>query len=118
MCSNPSITHFKSAHASAISTLSRLPNATTNSLNPSTAFAKVDSTTFLSISQIFYGTIAKYTYVSSNVVNNVLMDHPVYLDRFINSEKPVKFNVKVLVCCGLKDPENERVDHNYTKKLR
>lgn len=61
---------------------------------------------------------AKYTYVSSNVVNNILIDHPLYLDRFINTEKPVKFNVKVLVCCGLKDPENERIDHNYTKKLR
>jgi hypothetical protein len=61
---------------------------------------------------------AKYTYLSSQVVNNTLTDHPQFSDRFINSEKPVKFNAKVLVCCGLKDPENERIDHNFTKKIR
>ncbi len=61
---------------------------------------------------------SKFSYVSSNTFNNVLSETQMFNDRFINTEKPIKFNAKVLVCCGLKDPETERIDHNYSRKLR
>ena len=61
---------------------------------------------------------SKFSFATSNTVNNMIVEHPVYVDRFVNETKPVKFNAKVLVCCGLKDPETERIDHNYCRKLR
>jgi hypothetical protein len=33
-------------------------------------------------------------------------------------DKPVKYQVRVLVCCGVKDPEGERLDHHLPQKLR
>lgn len=69
----------------------------------------------------FYSDIlepSKFSYVASNTFNNMISENIQYHDRFINTEKPIKFNAKVLVCCGLKDPETERIDHNYCRKLR
>jgi hypothetical protein len=83
--------------------------------------------TFSSSSSSFHSDIlepTKYSYVTANTSNNNIINNegnPSYLhipERFPHHEKPVKFNAKVLVCCGLKDPENERIDHNYTRKLR
>jgi hypothetical protein len=38
--------------------------------------------------------------------------------HFASTVKPVKFQVRVLVSCGLKDPEGERVDRLLAQKLR
>jgi hypothetical protein len=63
---------------------------------------------------------AKFSYVTANTANNIITKEgiPYFPERFHNHEKPIKFNAKVLVCCGLKDPETERIDHNFTRKLR
>jgi hypothetical protein len=38
--------------------------------------------------------------------------------RLPTRDKPVKYQVRVLVCCGVKDPEGERLDHHLPQKLR
>ena len=36
----------------------------------------------------------------------------------VSVNRPVKFQVRVLVCCGLADPDNERIDYTLPRKLR
>lgn len=60
----------------------------------------------------------KFSYTHCNTVNNTISEIPLFMDRFINTTKPIKFNAKVIVCCGFKDPDAESVDHNLTRKLR
>lgn len=60
----------------------------------------------------------KFSYTHCNTVNNTISEIPLFMDRFVNTTKPIKFNAKVMVCCGFKDPDTESVDHNLTRKLR
>eukprot|EP00428_Durinskia_dybowskii_P060710 CAMPEP_0170382124 /NCGR_PEP_ID=MMETSP0117_2-20130122/14777_1 /TAXON_ID=400756 /ORGANISM="Durinskia baltica, Strain CSIRO CS-38" /LENGTH=1404 /DNA_ID=CAMNT_0010637745 /DNA_START=85 /DNA_END=4299 /DNA_ORIENTATION=+ len=38
--------------------------------------------------------------------------------QFADAVKPVKHQVRVLVCCGMRNPDDERIDHNLPQKLR
>jgi hypothetical protein len=61
------------------------------------------------------------TYLSAQTANNYIqpLDYAGITSGDVpNIHKPVKFNAKILVCCGLKDPESERIDHQFTRKLR
>lgn len=61
----------------------------------------------------------KFSYLSSNTMNNSICEMPMYLDRYVNINKPIKFNAKVIISCGFKDFENDnKIDHNATRKLR
>lgn len=60
----------------------------------------------------------KFTYLSSNTANNILTEGALFPDRLVNTTKPIKFNAKVIICCGLKDPENDRIDNHLPRKLR
>ncbi len=39
-------------------------------------------------------------------------------DKFLYPKRPIKFNAKIMVTCGIKDFETERIDHNLIRKLR
>ena len=38
--------------------------------------------------------------------------------RFVRSSRPVKFQVKVLVCLGMSNADTDRIDHRLPQKLR
>lgn len=62
----------------------------------------------------------KFNYLNANSANNIITDSgsSYYPDRFTNSSKRVKFNAKVIISCGVKDHENERIDNTLPRKLR
>lgn len=60
----------------------------------------------------------KPTNLVVNTVNNKIAEDGYRGNQFVNNEKPVKFNAKVIVCCGFRDPEKDRVDNNLTRNLR
>eukprot|EP01039_Chlorochromonas_danica_P009647 gene9647-10666_t len=62
----------------------------------------------------------KFNYLNANSANNIITDPGLsyYPDRFANSSKRVKFNAKVIISCGVKDHENERIDNTLPRKLR
>lgn len=60
----------------------------------------------------------KPTNLKVNTVNNTISGTLYRPDIFANATKPVKFNAKVIISCGFRDPEKERVDNNLTRNLR
>jgi len=60
----------------------------------------------------------KPTNLKVNTVNNTISEVAHRPDLFVNATKPVKFNAKVIICCGFRDPEKDRVDCNLTRNLR
>jgi len=60
----------------------------------------------------------KPTNLKVNTVNNIISENSYRPDLFVNATKPVKFNAKVIISCGFRDPEKDRVDCNLTRNLR
>jgi hypothetical protein len=66
----------------------------------------------------------KFSYLSALTCNNAVLgqavgdeeEHP-YMDKFCYDNKLIKFNVRVLVGCGVKD-EEEVFDNNFFRKMR
>ena len=61
----------------------------------------------------------KFTYLTVERSNNLLYSLRGFSSALFQSvARPIKFNARVIVSCGFKDPVNERVDHNLARKLR
>lgn len=65
--------------------------------------------------------VPRYTYLSADTVNNALLgsDPFAHYSTFhVATPRPVKFNARVIVSCGVANHETERIDHHLPRKLR
>ena len=60
-----------------------------------------------------------FTYLTANTVNNALVNNYTNYSRYQSSAvRPVKFNARVIVTCGIPNHQSERIDFNLPRKLR
>jgi hypothetical protein len=61
----------------------------------------------------------RYTYLSADTCNNRIMDGQTNYSHFhVRTTRPVKFNAKVVISCGVQNYATERIDHLLPRKLR
>lgn len=69
--------------------------------------------------------VPKFSYLNANFTNNLVTDEHLggrlgfnALNHFQETEKLVKFNVRIMVSFGMNNSDKDRIDHHFTKKLR
>jgi hypothetical protein len=63
--------------------------------------------------------VPRFTYLSADTCNNRIMNGQTNYSHFhVRTTRPVKFNAKVVISCGVLNYGTERIDHLLPRKLR